>query len=305
LPQRVARESFLTHHHLPNQDYFCRDGLRGRASGEWARTKLKFLDDYLPPAIAVTHKFRRRWYLDLFAGPGCNIDRDRNYAEFDGSPLRALTYYMPRRPEIALTDAVLVNKDAEDHRALEVRVDRVCTAGESRIVRNRIRIRNDDTNLILPEIMSQIPARDYVFAFADITGIAHWPFASVEELRRNHSSIDFYMLFPLEMTLIRKLSYREEMTARYENDLTSFFGGQDWTVHHRQRQTPADTDQLKRDITELYLQKLRTLWSYAEVQHTISMADNRPLYRMIFASNHPIASELAKWQKGNSQAELF
>lgn len=290
---------------MPRYDYYCSDGLRGRASGEWARTKLKFLDDYLPPALAVTHKFRRRWYLDFFAGPGRNIDRDRNHAEFDGSPMRALKYHMPRRVDVALTDAFFVNKDVEDHSALEDRVDRACAAGESMIPRPRIRIRNDDTNAVFPDIMSQVPPKDYVFAFADITGIAHWPFASVQELRRNHSSVDFYMLFPLEMTLIRKLSYREEMTARYADDLTSFFGGEDWRVHHRQRQTPADTDQLKRDITELYLQKLRTLWSYAEVQHTIHMADNRPLYRMIFASNHPIASELAKWQKGNSQAELF
>lgn len=217
-----------------------------------------------------------------------------------------MSYWAPRDEQVSFTDAVFINKKAADHTTLTARVTRKCEAGSSLIPLNRIRIHNADSNQLLPSVMENIPPRDYVFAFADITGIDHWPFESVQRLKsQGHTSVDFYMLFPLEMTLIRKLSYEEEMTERYAAGLTAFFGGDDWRPLHRSRRTPPETAQLKRDITDLYLEKLRSVWSYAEVQTSIAMAENRPLYRMVFASNHPIASELARWQKQNGQRDLF
>lgn len=49
------------------------DGIRARKSGTWARVKLSFLDDFIPPALQVVgkskHPLSQRWYVDLFAGP--------------------------------------------------------------------------------------------------------------------------------------------------------------------------------------------------------------------------------------------
>lgn len=248
----------------------------------------------------------RRRYLDLLAGPGCNIDRERNNSEFEGSPLRALRYSAPKKPEIAFTDAVFINYEFDEHQALSARVARSVAQRQSLIASERIQIRNSDANLILPEVMKAIPLGDYVFVFVDITGARHWPFSSVRELRRHgHRSVDLYLLFPLEMTLIRKLSFEEKMSERYARDLTAFFDGEEWRAIRAKRLTSADGPQLKREVTELYLSKLRTIWPHAEVQHTIYMASNRPLYRMIFASKHPIATQLAAWQKRHSQPDFF
>jgi three-Cys-motif partner protein len=288
------------------EDCQCRDGLRCRCSGEWARTKLQFLDDYVPIALFITQAMRRRWFVDLFAGPGRNMDRERNNSEFEGSPIRALRYYAQGQPLISFTDAIFVNQDPRDHAALNVRVQREIDQGTSLIPRNRIDILNEDSNQIIAEIMSQVPTKDYVFAFVDITGASHLPFQTIRELRRlGHESVDLYLLFPLEMTLIRKLAYEDEMTERYAADLTAFFDGEEWRAIRERRISSANANQLKRDVTELYLQKLREVWPYADVQHTIYRTTNRPLYKMIFASKNPSAKGIAKWQKTASQPNLF
>lgn len=288
------------------EECFCADGISARESGEWARTKLDFLDYYLPPALEITRKFPRRWFLDLFAGPGCNVDRHRSQAEFWGSPIRALGYTAAHDLSVAFTDAVFINKDSPDHEALRERVSRAVADGRSRLPLQRIRQIEGDANEHLPAIMGSIARRDYVFAFADITGPEQWPFSSVRELKRlGHQSVDFYMLFPLEMALNRQMAYDEAMTERNAHVMSRFFDGDEWREIWRRRRTAADTNLLKREITELYLGKLRTAWTYAEVQATINKSENRPLYRMIFATNEPLAQGLAAFQKRSRQRDLF
>lgn len=284
---------------------YCSDGLRGRSSGEWARTKLQFLDEYVPPALAVTHNFSRRWFLDLFAGPGRNVDRHRLPGEFDGSPLRALELHGTDRAETGFTDAVFINKHEGDHVALTERVSRMVAAGRSRIRPNRITLIHADTNIVLPEVMQRIGSRDYVVAFADITGPGHWPFTSVQQLKYHHRSVDFYALFPLEMALIRKLSFSEEMMERYAYELTAFFGTEEWREIWERRQTSADTQRLKRELTELYERQLKTMWRYASMQERIGRSARQRLYGMFFATDNPIATKLAAWQRNKDQGDLF
>jgi hypothetical protein len=62
------------------------DNLPARRNGAWARDKLSFLDEYLPPALQATIAKRQRYYLDLFAGPGLNVDDDGQ--EFEGAAIR-------------------------------------------------------------------------------------------------------------------------------------------------------------------------------------------------------------------------
>src|SRR2546425_8841850 len=72
------------------------DGLPARLSGPWTREKLIYVEKYASAFMKAMAPKRRagKWaelvYLDLLAGPGRGIDRDSG-AEFDGSPLRALT----------------------------------------------------------------------------------------------------------------------------------------------------------------------------------------------------------------------
>ena len=284
----------------------CSDGLRGRSSGEWARTKLQFINDYVPPALAITHSFRNRWFLDLFAGPGRNRDRDRSPGEFDGSPLRALELVGTDHARTSFTDAIFINKDPRDHEALVACVDRMVAQGRSKISRDRITILNKDTNEVLPDIMLRIKLSDYVVAFADITAPSQLPLTSVSRLRsRGHRSVDFYALFPLEMALIRQLSFSDEMMERYAPEITAFFGGDEWREIRQRRRTSAETPQFKADLTELYRQKLGTIWQFVGEQDRIGRSERQRLYRMFFATQHPHGKRLADWQKGARQPTFF
>ena len=290
----------------PDNSCICSDGLPGRSSGEWARTKLQFLEDYLPPALAVTHNFSRRWFIDLFAGPGRNADRHRQPGEFDGSPLRALDLCGSDKAKTPFTDAVFVNNVEWEHLALATRVSRVVEGGKSRIPINRIRLLRGDANNVLPQIMKSIGKRDYVIAFADITGPSHWPFTSVEELRRQgHRSVDFYMLFPLEMALVRKLSFRKEMTERYAADITAFFGTDEWRPIWERRRTSSDTQKLKLELIELYRSQLGKVWKHPKMQEKIGRSAKARLYSMFFATDNEIGSNLAKWQQRRLQPDFF
>jgi three-Cys-motif partner protein len=287
-------------------DCICSDGLRGRSSGEWARTKLQFINDYVPPALAITHKIRRRWFLDLFAGPGRNRDRHRSPGEFDGSPLRALELVGTDRAQTPFTDAIFINKEPCDHEALEVRVNRMIEAGHSRIPRDRIKLVNANANEVLPTLMGAIGTFDYVVAFADITAPSQLPLATVRELRRRgHRSVDFYALFPLAMALIRQLSFSDDMMERYAPSITAFFETNEWREIRQRRRTSGETPQLKAELIDLYLRKLRTIWQFAGEQERIGRSERQRLYRMFFATDHPLAQRLADWQKGAGQQELF
>lgn len=247
---------------------------------------------------------RRRWFLDPFAGPGLNVNpRDRT--EFPGSPIRAITTVGSVHAESTFTDAVFVNLHRGDHTALKTRIERACSDGRSKIPLPRIRLINDDANVVLPDVMSAIPPLDYVFAFVDITGLKHWPFSSVQDLKRlGHKSVDMYMLFPLEIALQRHMSYERDMTERYAHDFDAFFGSDEWRPIYERRRTRAESPALKRELTALYIAKLKTLWDHVEVQDTHGISPNQRLYRMIFATSNPIASRLANWERGVGQYDL-
>jgi len=78
----------------------AQDGLRARVSGPWTREKLDCVGRYAAAFMRAMNPKRRAgiWselvYVDLLAGPGRGIDRDRT-AEFDGSPLRAVKIAPP------------------------------------------------------------------------------------------------------------------------------------------------------------------------------------------------------------------
>lgn len=202
---------------------------------------------------------------------------------------------------------MFVNTEMKDYTALKQRVANELSAGRSHVPDGRIRQLKGDANQHLPSIMSDIPIHDYVFAFVDITGSEHWPFSSVREFKRQgHNHVDYYMLFPLEMALMRQLAYEDEMTERYAEALTAYFDGEEWREIRKQwRRSSADSNQLKLQITELYLSKLRQVWSHVDVQATLFRSDHQPLYKMIFATDHLVAKGVASFQKRASQRDLF
>lgn len=280
------------------------DGLPARENGEWAERKLEFLDFFGPTAIDATITKVRRVYVDLFAGPGLNIDKGTR-KEFASGALRALTMQGKIHTGASFTDAVLVNNDPEDHAALEARIHRMQERGELSLAQDRITLELADANAILPTILGRFHRLDYLLIFADPEAPSQWPWSSVQQLRATgHGSVDLYTLLPLEMGVRRLLDFggTEADLLRYRAILTAFFGCEDWQPIVRARKTEAQSREMLRKLEDLYVGRLRNgLWQYAERAMAVRHPRGAGLYRMIFASDHEAGKKIATWAKQRAQ----
>jgi len=287
----------------------AQDGLLARDTGPWGLTKLSFLDYYCPAAIQATERKLQRYYVDLFAGPGINVVRENPTTEYEGSPLRVLRYAGQQREDLSFTHAVFINDMRRDHRALEARVARLVESGQSRLVRENIELIRDDANRAVSGVLGHIPKRAYVLVFADMEAPKQWPWKSMTALKaQGHDSVDLYTLFPLDMAIMRLLAYGKDHFDRYADALTRFFGTDAWRALASRRLTDAHSPQLRRDLVNLYLSQLRTLWKHAGEMLDVYLRGEQRLYKMLFASDHPAAKGIADWIKTHSsptQGSLF
>jgi three-Cys-motif partner protein len=273
------------------------DGLPARVNGEWAEIKLSFLDYYAPIAVDATWQKHRRVLVDLFAGPGRNITKAGG-AEFESGALRVLRSHGKIYQHLGYTDAVLVNINPEDCAALATRVDRLIETGECRIPRSRIQLLCEDANAAIPGILSRFHPLDYLLVFADCQAHTHWPWSSVAALKaKGHRSVDLYTLFPLEMSIRRQLPYDRKAIEKAAPELTQFFGTEEWIDIVRRRVTDAFGPECTRELLELYLRRLRTLWEHADQIADVHLKGDQGLYRMLFAASHDAARRISMWAK--------
>ena len=282
----------------------ARDGLRARDNGPWGREKLSFLEEYCPPALRATQAKKQRYYIDLFAGPGINIDRE-NGLEFDGSPLRILRMSATGANAPHFTHAIFINRHEGDHDALEARVDRAVADGRSLIPRDHIRVIRGDSNQAIAPLLERIHRLAYVLVFADNENLKQLPWETVHSLRhRGHESIELYMLFPLDMAMRRLLCYRDDRDPKWEAALTRFFGTETWKALAAKRVTSAQSRALDAALIDLYTAQLKRRWQYAGGAKDVRMKGKRFLYRMLFASDHEVGDRIYRWAKSGQQ-ELF
>ncbi|MBX9854975.1 MAG: three-Cys-motif partner protein TcmP [Gemmatimonadaceae bacterium] len=281
------------------------DGLRARANRAYAEDKLSFIDRYLPPALMATTRVPARVYVDLFAGPGRNVDTT-THEEFDGACLRALR--ARGRSGVAFTHAVLVNLDEDDHAALEARLDRMEQAGTLAVPRANIRTIHGNANTVVQGLRFLLPPAAYVFAFVDLEKARQWPWQSMQALRRASARMDAYLLFPDDMGLRRVLCYDLAYLERYATALTRFFGVDAWRGCLESRITSGQRRLHMPALAELYLAQLRALgWRHAHVVRKIRLRGDQGLYSMFFLTAHEAALTLVKWEQEtiDPQQSLF
>jgi len=283
------------------------DGLRARDNGAWGEEKLAFLDYFAPVALRATERKTRRCYVDLFAGPGLNRVRGSSQ-EYDGSPLRAIEVIADNRPDLSFTDAFFINRDRRDHQALRERIERRINFGRSRMPREQIQCIRGDANEKLRAILDQIDPRSYILVFADMEAPKQCRWSTVEALRRyrSHQSVDLYILFPLDMALKRLLSRNAATVEQSARTLDSFFGDDRWRglLRFRQTDSQADRDALSRGLLDLYVCRLRELWTHVEVICDIRRGMHHRLYKMLFASKDDAGRKIAAWAKRRSRRQV-
>jgi len=279
------------------------DGLRVRINGEWGEQKLSFLDHYAPLALKATEAKYRRYYVDLFAGPGLN-QVSRTSREFEGSPLRAISFTAAGERTLRFTDVYLVNLDLNDHAALDTRVNSRCADGRAVVPRDHIHCMSGDANQQIRPILDSINPLSYVLAFADMEAPKQCHWSTIQDLckYRNHQSVDLYVLFPLSMALRRLVSRNPETVEQAAPTLDTFYGDDRWrpVLEHRRTDSRADTQAVGRELLHLYVDRLRECWRYVDVICDVRRGSSHQLYKMIFASNSKAGEKIAKWAKRRS-----
>lgn len=274
------------------------DNLPARDNGAWAQDKLSFLDEYFPPALDALQAKHQRYFLDLFAGPGINVDARRSGAEFEGSTLRALQLHGAREPRSILTHITAVNLDETDHRTLEQRIERRYKEGRALPPRASVKTLRGNANYRLREILQPIHPQAFVFVFADIEAMSQWPWRSVQLLRAfKHESIELCLLFPLEMGIMRQVSFNAEDLERKGPALTRFYGDDSWRSLVAKRVTGAQAGELRQGLLQLYMEKLRHAgWPFVRVARDVRREDGGRLYKLIHATAHVAGDRIAQWE---------
>ena len=245
------------------------DGLLLRCVGVWSKAKHYYLTKYIN---TFTTSMRKKWggqlyYIDLFAGPGRCLTRDTE-EEIDGSPLVALNAPYP----FAGYFFAELNEEV-----LDVLTERC----KNHLNYNRVKFYSGDCNLVIDDIMNNIPKRSLSLAFVDPTGL-HFKFSTLQKLAQR--KVDLIITFP-EGSIKRNI---KKFMIEPHSPLDDVIGDSGW----RQFNTG-------REIIEYYRKKLASL-SYQEVKLGEEIAirstdKNLPLYFLLFASKNPLGHKF--WQE--------
>jgi three-Cys-motif partner protein len=282
----------------PREDEYVKaksDGLPARRNGSWAKDKLSFLDEYLPPALQATIRKTQRFYVDLFAGPGLNVDDDEN--EFPGATIRALRSKAQANAAIGFTHAFLVNLDPIAHNALRTRVERSCEDGECAVPGNKVEFMREDANKVVNAIMRRMHVKSYVFVFADIEKPNQLPFDTVRSLKMHgHESVDFCVLYPSDMAIKRLLPFERVKLDPNIPALNAYLGTDRWLELWERRKTDAQSPELYRSMQRLYENQLRSVgWKHVIPTRYVRRQGEAKLYQLLLASNADAAKNLADW----------
>jgi three-Cys-motif partner protein len=260
------------------------DGLPMRESGPWVAEKLDYLKRYIDVfETSMRKKWSTRHYIDLFAGPGKCVCRKTGLV-YLGSPLLALTTEHP------FTDYFFADIDPDSISVLQQR----CNASPHS---TRIRFTGDDANRVARRIVEQIqgiPSLNLAFLDPDGLELQWETVATLAQIER----LDLIIHYS-QMGLNRAMP--KVFRAESLSDIDHFFGDTEWrTIYEKYRRH--EEQFLHRQLMDYYKRKLRRL-GYRETlrddevgaEPLIRNEKNAPLYRLLFASKHPLGLEF--WQK--------
>lgn len=268
------------------------DGLPMRSSGSWVAEKLDYLERYINIfEISMRDKpWRRRHYIDLFAGPGKCLVSETGDVHL-GSPLLALMTSHP------FTGYFFVDRDADNIAVLEQRCSVVP-------VHDRVQYLVGDSNQVVQEIVEYILSidREHIpgswsslnLAFLDPDGLdLHWD--TVVALAQPYT-MDLIIHYP-QGGLNRYMGRAFKSAGQTAVDL--FFGGTEWREIYEKWQSKQTRFGIHRLLMDHYKEKLQDL-GYEEAFRDDEVGDEplirnakrrAPLYRLLFASKHPLGRD--------------
>jgi len=256
----------------------AKDGLPARVSGSRTQEKLAYVERYVRAFMTAMAPKRKpgQWselvYMDFLAGPGRGIDR-KTGAEFDGSPLRALTV-TPPFDRLYLSDL-----DARNVEALRRRIPQ----GD----RSRVDLRQGDCHTIAADVTSHLSRRTLALAFVDPQGF-EVRFRLFETLATR--PVDILYLFPGGIGIARNLrSFVKRAQAPLDDLIPGWRGLKRARLAAGERLTNEDMAARDQPFVLEFMSRMRTVgYQYTgQGEPYFTNENNVRMYHLLFFSQHP------------------
>jgi three-Cys-motif partner protein len=235
--------------------------------------------------LTLPKKAKQRYYIDALAGDGqCEIKTPLTSKTIDGSPLIAIKINPP------FTKCFFIEIDKEKVKTL------------SKLLRDfpqdRCEIREGDCNLIIDEILSQIPLQAPCFAFLDPEGFeVDWlTYEKIANHKKDSKTkIELFILFPYNMAFARVLYYNRK---RFEREnipllLNKKLPKSRWLdVYEDRIKGKLGQLEVRMRILRIFIDGLKTLGYNFVDSRLIKSNLGRPLYYMVFATDHPAGAKI-------------
>ncbi len=257
------------------------DGMDVRDVGQWSEDKLFVWNRYIE--ITTRSMFgKRQWsggliYIDLFSGPGvCRIKGSNK--RIPGSPLLAANSPKPFRK------LILCEKDPKTASACEQRLRNLGTAPPFEFFVG-------DCNERIGEVVTSIPNRALSLALVDPTGL-HAHLNTICKLS-DCGQVDLLVLFPDAIDAVRNAE--KYYLPNEESKLDLVFGRHSGWRDEWGSLPNHEPATIRQWFYKFYCKCLREQAGYSEFGEKVIRGPNGPLYRLVFASKHPLG--LSFWEK--------
>ena len=270
------------------------DGLPARKSGEWVKEKLFYVQRYIDTfEIAMRGKsWRQRNYIDLFSGPGkCIIRGTDEYIL--GSPLLALNTQYP------FTNYYFCDLEQQNIDYLKERISK------SSVPQEYIHWLVGDANTRVKDVVQNIEQADKIFikgvgsclnlALLDPEGLElEW--STIESLGKM-KTMDLIIHYS-QNGLTRNID--KYFNTNEDTVIDRFFGDREWRNVYKNALVKRETVGIHRMLMDYFKSKLGKM-GYVVIndqQQTVreplirNTEKNAPLYRLIFASKHPLGNKI-------------
>ena len=216
----------------------------------------------------MQRKWNRRYYIDLFAGPGvCHIRGTTT--EIDGSPMLAA------KSKAKFTDYFLADKNSESLDALEQRITKLALPDQT-----RVHYYNDDADAVVEKILGDLPPAESSLGLAVLDPWG-WDFSFDAIANLSHERrLDLVVNFPIGYI---KRNWEKELPQ-----LDRFMNGASYKRRFQdamRRQSPGERP--ARVLLDSYGDELKNI-GYSNIRDNVRVDNSRnlTLYCLIFASKH-------------------
>lgn len=235
----------------------------------------------------ASRRSSERVYIDAFAGGGTGVARLTG-EEFKGSPQIAL------EAQPAFTRLRFFEHDRSRASELRQHIAEVHPGRDAKVLEG-------DCNQAIPAALAELKAIKWapMFAFLDPDGMeVHWEtIEAIARHRRNRRGLkaEMWILFShmLSRTLPLKVEASPEDLARAER----LFGTDAWRqIYELRRANAIPPAEARARYLNLFRWRLEEDLGYARAHPlTIVNTRGRPLYEMVFATDHPVGSDVMSY----------